>query len=402
MNRLELIKTKFPEHYEDALIVEDPTGKKHKYLLWIANQLSKGHNSTDISQTLKFFNDNHKKFKIKDINKYQDLKDLENIVKEFGLSNRQAKEKDKEGAVKIYEDDNLMVIRIDDKPAMIVYGANTQWCTTMQDQSYYEDYVANGNDFYIAIRKNPTALASHKYAIVKKGLLDFRVYDDQDHQARSFSEKEEDIMRDVIKAIVSDNPPKNYLLSVVSSKVSALEAAEWLKKQNKITQDYVEGKRPELRFIYKTASELISIFKNSYTRRNLEKIEYQKLLDMAVLLKDMPDKCFLDLKLDVIKALKPPDNYLFAQDKDPKVRSKVIETSDSDKAKDFLSDQSLSVFKTAARKIDVQSLIEFAHNTKSSRKKKAANEVIVERISQEKVREFILNQPKEILKDLMV
>jgi hypothetical protein len=335
MNRLELIKTKFPEHYEDALIVEDPTGKKHKYLLWIANQLSKGHNSTDISQTLKFFNDNPDKFKIKDINKYKDLRDLENIVKEFGLSNRQAKEKDKEGAVKIYEDDNLMVIRIDDKPAMIIYGANTQWCTTMQDQSYYEDYVANGNDFYIAIRKNPTALASHKYAIVKKGLLDFRVYDDQDHQARSFSEKEEDIMRDVIKAIVSDNPPKNYLLSVVSSKVSALEAAEWLKKQNKITQDYVEGKRPELRFIYKTASELISIFKNSYTRRNLEKIEYQKLLDMAVLLKDMPDKCFLDLKLDVIKALKPPDNYLFAQDKDPKVRSKVIETSDSDKAKDF-------------------------------------------------------------------
>lgn len=402
MNRLETIKAKFPDHFEAALKIEDPTGKKQKYLPWIAKQLAAGHNAPDITQTLRFFHDNPEKFDVKDIHKYNDLKDLEDLVKQFGISNRQSKEQDKEGAEKIYEDDNLMVVRIDDKPAMVLYGANTRWCTTMKDQHYYEDYVAQGNDFYIVIRKAPKALTHSKYAIVRKGLLDFSVYDSQDSYARSFSESEEEALREAIKAIISDKPPKNYLRMVVNGNVSGPEASEWLRAQTKVTRDYIENKRPDLKFVYKTTDELIDIFTNQYNRKYLEKIDRDRLVEMASKLKDLKDKDKIPIKLDVLRFLKPPDRLILAKDSDARVRAKVAEGVEPDKAKDFFSDTSLAVFKVAARKVDVNFLLDFAAKSKSSRKKKAANEVIVERISQEKVREFVLNQPAEVLRDLMV
>jgi len=402
MNRVDLVKTNFPDHFEAALAIEDPSGSKHKYLLWIAKQLSSGHNAPDINQTIKFFHENPDKFEVKDIYKYKDLKDVEDLVKEFGMSNRQSKLQDKQGSEKIYEDDNLTVVRIDDKPAMVLYGANTRWCTTMKDQTYYEDYVAQGNDFYIVIRKVEKALGSSKYAVVRKGLLDFQVYDAKDNYARSFSEEEADKLRDALKAIISDKPPKNYIRLVVNSQVPAEDAVEWLKAQTKVTREYIENKRPDLKYVSRTADELIGIFTNQWNLKYMCKIDAAKRSEMAQKLCSMTDKDKTSVKLALIHLLKESDKLLFAKDKNPTVRTKVVEGLKGSKAKEFLSDQSLVVFKMAARKVDVQLLLDWAAKSKSTKKKKAINEVIVERISQEKVREFILNQPKEVIKDLMV
>jgi hypothetical protein len=296
-----------------------------------------------------------------------------------------------------------MVIRIDDKPAMVLYGANTRWCTTMKDQTYYEDYVSQGNDFYIVIRKTPDALASTKYAIVRKGLLEFSVYDAQDNFARSFSEAEEDKLRDAIKAIISDRPPKNYLRMVVSGKIPGPEAAEWLKQQTDVTRDYVETNRPDLKFVYRSIEELIPIFHNKWNRKHLGSIGHERLVAMVEKLKDLKDKENISLKLDVLKFLREEeDRLLLAKDSSPQVRAKVVEGVGPAKAKEFFTDNALAVFRVAARKVEVQFLLDFAAKSKSSRKKKVVNEVIAERISQEKVREFILNQPPEVLMDLMV
>ena len=330
------------------------------------------------------------------------MKDLENIVKEFGISNRQAKAQDKEGSEKIFEDDNLMVIRIDDKPAMVLYGANTRWCTTMKDQTYYEDYVSQGNDFYIVIRKAHKSLASSKYAIVRKGLLDFSLYDAQDNYARSFSENEEDALRDAIKAIVSDRPPRNYLRMVCSGKISGQEAAEWLKAQTDVTRNYVENKRPDLKFVYKTTDQLIEIFTSQWNIKYLKTIDHEKIVEMADKLKDIKDKNKAQVKIEILKYLKCKERLVLANDSDARVRATVVDGLDAENAKAFFSDNSLVVFKAAARKVDVQFLLGFASKSKSSRKKKAANEVIVDRISQELVREFVLNQPPEVLVNLML
>jgi hypothetical protein len=402
MNRVALVEKKFPKQFATALAVEDPSQGKNKYLLWIAQQLKKGHNSADISASIQFFHGNPDRFAQKDIHKYKDLKELEDLIKEMGLSRRQEKEKNKEGAEKIFENDNFLCVRVDDKPAMITYGANTKWCTTMKDQHYYEDYVTQGNDFYIIITKNSKAVRSSKYAVVRKGLLEFQVYDAKDSYERSFTEEEEDHLREIVQAIVADKPPKNYLREVCSGNVPTSEAATWLKTQSEVTQKYIEGKRPDLQFMMKTTDELIQIFTESWQRRHMAKMDYQKLLEIARKVSQLNDKKrYYGLKNDLVKLLKGDDQLIFAKDVDARIRVIVASSASEEKAKAFFDDRALSVFKAAARHVDIDFLFKFSEDTKSTRKRKAANEVIIERISQQKVRNFVLNQPRDVIKSLM-
>ncbi len=402
MNRVELVKKKFPKHITAALAIEDPSRGKNKYLLWIAQQLKKGHNSADISASVQFFHSNPDRFAQKDIHRYRDLKELEDLIKEMGLSRRKEKEKDKEGAVKIFENPDFVCVRVDDKPAMITYGANTKWCTTMRDQHYYEDYVTQGNDFYIIITKNPKVVRSSKYAVVRKGLLEFQVYDAQDSYERSFSEEEEDCLREVVQAVVADKPPKNYLRLVCAGDIPTDEAAQWLKTQSKVTQRYVEEKRPDLQFLSKDTSELVELFVNNWQRRHMGKMGYAKLLEMAKYIAGHKDKKkYYGLKTDLVKKLEGNDKMVFATDADARIRAIVAGNVSVEKAKRFFDDRALSVFKAAARLVDADFLFDFAENTKSTRKRKAANEVIIERISQEKVRDFVLNQTRDVVRSLM-
>lgn len=401
MNRIELLQQKYPEYSELALSVEDYSKGNNKYLIWIAKQLKSGNNVSDIAGSLKFFHENTQRFEEKDINKYKDLKDLENLIKEMGLSKRQEREKDKENSKIIFENDDFLCIRVDDKSAMILYGANTKWCTTMKNQTYYEEYVTRGNDFYILIVKNSNAASSSKYAIVRRSLLDFEIYDANDSRSRSFTESEEDNLRAVVQAIVIDKPPKNYLRQVYNGFIPTDEALEWLKTQSSVTCEFVEDKRKDLKYKKITIDELIEKMTPEWDRRYLEDIEYNKLLEMSKKISLSSDKKYNSLKEDLIKILKEEDKMIFEKDTESKIRSFVAAKVNAEKAKDFFKDNSIVVFKTAARKVDIDYLLNYSSTTNSTRKKKAINEVIIERISQVKVRAFVLNQPNDILKQLM-
>lgn len=406
MNRKALVEKKFPEHAKAALKVEDYSRGKNKYLLWIAQQLKNGYNIEDIDATIKFFHENPSRFEEKDIHKYKDLKNLEDLIKDMGLSRRQEKEKNKESAHKIFENDEFLCIRVDDKPAMIAYGANTKWCTTMKDHHYYEDYVNNGNDFYILIlkksKKERTGNLSDKYAIVRKGLLEFQIYDAQDTYHRSFTDEEEDVLRQVVQAIVVDKPPKNYLKLVCDGTVLESEAVEWLRHQSSVTKTYVEGKRPDLRLLTKTADELIEIFIDIWQRKHMHSMNYDRIKNMAETLCQKNAKRYSNLKIDVVRILKGDDVLLFQKDSDAKVRAQVATLAGQTNASKFFDDRALSVVKNAAHQATIDYLFDFTDETKSTRKRKVVNEVIIERISQEKVRKFILEQPRDIIKGLMI
>jgi hypothetical protein len=398
-SRKEILFKKFPDEAQAALAVEDPSEGKNKYLLWIAKQLKQGHNSSDISASLQFFHSNPDRFEEKDINKYKDLKTLEDLIKEMGLSKRKEKEKDKEGGVKIFENEDFLVVRVDDKPAMILYGADTKWCTTMKDHSYYEDYVNNGNDFYILILKKQDVFTSSKYAIVRKSFLEFQVYDAADTYAREFTESEQDKLRIVLQAIIMDKPPKNYLREVCQDRIPSQEAAEWLSRQSSVTQNFVEGKRPDLKFIKKSVDELINIFTDSWNRRHIANLDYAKLLEIA---KAISKKNGLyELKVDVLCLLKEDDKLIMSQDQDTRLRARVAAQVSPEKAREFFGDRAISVLKSAARKVEAEYLFNFARETQSVRKRRAINEVIIERISQEKVRQFVLNQSQDVLLTLI-
>lgn len=398
-SRKEILFKKFPDHAEAALAIEDYSEGKNKYLLWIAKQLKAGHDPSDISSSLQFFHKNPDRFKEKDIHKYKDLKQLEDLIKDMGLSKRQEKAKDKEGACTIFENEEFLVVRVDDKPAMILYGAETKWCTTMKDQTYYEDYVNNGNDFYILISKKKGSFTSSKYAIVRKSFLEFQVYDAEDTHAREFTEDEQDKLRIVLQAIVMDKPPKNYLREVCQGRIPASEAAEWLTRQSDVTRNFVESKRPDLQFLTKSIEELITIFTNSWQRRHMDKMDYSRILEMAKVISAR--KGLYELKSDVLDLLKEEDKLLMFEDKDARLRARLATQVSPEKAKEFFNDRAISVLKSAARKVEPDYLFQFSGETKSVRKRKAINEVIIERVSQEKVRQFVLNQPQDVLKSLM-
>jgi len=152
--KVEDLQKKYPDVDVSYVASRDPSPTK-KYLAWMLKQIMNGHIEEDIVPTIQYFHQNIQSFKNKDINSYEDLKDLEEIVKDTELK-RQEKDNAKlvGSAEKIHEDDSLLLVRPDDKNAVMKYGAGTKWCITMRDATYYEDYTANNTIFYFLIDKS--------------------------------------------------------------------------------------------------------------------------------------------------------------------------------------------------------------------------------------------------------
>lgn len=408
MTRKELVKQKYPEQFNKALSIADYSNGKNKYLIWIAKQLDAGHNESDISATLKFFHNNIERFEEKNIGKYKDLKDLENLVKDMGLSKRKERESKKSASEKIYEDDHSVVIRVDDKEAMIYYGANTKWCTTMKHQTYYEDYVSRGNEFYIIIRKDWESQKSSKYAVVRSGLLDFEIFDTEDNLSRSFSDKESNLLRKPVQAIVADNPPKNFLWKICNKKVSISESSAWLKTQSEITQGFVHSHVPELQFANKSINQIIDyIFESEYRIGSRFDLVVNSLKDENFIAKianeltkqKYNNNNYYPFKQKVIKNLNNKDYLIFKKDKDARVRATVSSLVGPEDASQFFTDRSTLVVKNAAINASISDILEFIEKSKSVNKKKIIYSVLLKRISNNKLIDLIIKQPRdEIIK----
>jgi len=145
--------TKITPNVFKRIAAADPSPTK-KYLDWMCKQYISDAQGTlaDIFSSIAYFHQNVQRFPKKDIYAYKTLKELEDEVKRIGKIN-QAKNEKLGNAKKLYEDDQFLLIRPDDKNAVMKYGANTQWCITMRDANYYEDYVNDGCVFYFMIDK---------------------------------------------------------------------------------------------------------------------------------------------------------------------------------------------------------------------------------------------------------
>lgn len=166
------------EEVEEVLTL-DPTYNFEKpdilgnYSKWLINKyledktiLSK---SEEILNSLSLFNNFRKDMEIKDIMKFKKVEDLISAVSSFEgksprLSKRQVAKKDKEeGAVKLYEDDEWLLVIPKTLEASQKYGAGTRWCTVNERDFYY--YTSTG-DLYILINKEED---SYKYQLHKDG-----------------------------------------------------------------------------------------------------------------------------------------------------------------------------------------------------------------------------------------
>jgi hypothetical protein len=204
---LKRLKQKFEYDgpFMERMLSVDPTG--YKYVDYIAKQLEKiisrlqgekgGLNvlqqeaiEDSLSPLITWFNDNQDKIteddvwraetqfrestgmvvdnidKIvkspKDINLYENPKFLEFVMEVVNSrkTNKEIEREAKSQAERLYEDDEVLVIRPKSFAASCYYGANTKWCTASKDNSgYFAKYNKDGKLYYFINKKDNIKLA---------------------------------------------------------------------------------------------------------------------------------------------------------------------------------------------------------------------------------------------------
>lgn len=147
-----------------SLADSDSTPTK-KLLPWMIKQISRGADVEHVKSVASRFAKDGTRLKNKDINSYTEIDELESELDSLGASKRSETIQAKSGAVKIYEDNEHIVLRIDTKEAAQQYGKGTKWCITMEKEQHYEEYTSNNVLFYYVLRKEPINYNLDKIAV---------------------------------------------------------------------------------------------------------------------------------------------------------------------------------------------------------------------------------------------
>ena len=101
----------------------------------------------------------------KDINQYENPEFIRTLM---GIVDSKKTEREKERELKsqaerLYEDDDVLVIRPKSHAASCYYGANTKWCTASSGSSgYFEKYIKTGLLYYFIKKKENNKMALYR------------------------------------------------------------------------------------------------------------------------------------------------------------------------------------------------------------------------------------------------
>ena len=128
---------------------------------------------TRVINALEFFESNKKKFKYNQFSDYIKNETLDDFLKEYKkLKSEREKKKEleikKTQVTRIYEDEDILVLRPLTYEASCIYGASTKWCTaSKQSMDHFLNYSSTGGLYYIIFKKIPSENIYHKVAIYK-------------------------------------------------------------------------------------------------------------------------------------------------------------------------------------------------------------------------------------------
>lgn len=117
-------------------------GLPKKYRAWAALQC-KCNEIGEVVNIIKL----HERYagQLKKIDKY-DMKSLSEDIDDLST--------DKNVAInKLYEDEEYVCLRIDNKEAAVKYGKGTKWCITQRNEDHFADYTSDGSLFYFILNK---------------------------------------------------------------------------------------------------------------------------------------------------------------------------------------------------------------------------------------------------------
>jgi hypothetical protein len=206
------------------LIYSDPT--KGEFTNWMLLQLKVGSSVEDIIPTVKYFYQNRKLFSEQDINKYKNLKQLEDLIKEIESKKYTGANKDVQESERtpIWSNDEYLLVRINSKNASQKYGKGTKWCITMENASYYEQYKVHNVVFYFLLPKNSS---KEKFAFAVKRGLDNNIIEIENFNARddSISENQVPYYNEFSSVMRTDaiQQPKDVLPKLVEGEASKEE-----------------------------------------------------------------------------------------------------------------------------------------------------------------------------------
>ena len=104
---------------------------------------------------------------VKDINQYESIDQLRDVISTHTNRDRRSVENN-DGAIKIYEDDNFVIVSPTTHEGSCYYGAGTKWCTATRDSSkHFDNYNERGKLFYVISKKLPSDNKYYKIALYK-------------------------------------------------------------------------------------------------------------------------------------------------------------------------------------------------------------------------------------------
>ena len=172
-SKVDDLQAKNPDVDVRALSASDPSPTK-KYLGWMIKQVKSGVDEEEVTALVKAFDANAQRLDQKDINAYVSVSDLNAALSALPEKSKSQEKRSvkQEGSVKLYEDDESVVVRLDTKKAVQQYGSGTRWCITQEKESHYETYSSNNVVFYFVISKTrPQSDPLSKVAIsIQRGL----------------------------------------------------------------------------------------------------------------------------------------------------------------------------------------------------------------------------------------
>jgi hypothetical protein len=206
--KIDDVKKRYPNFSNCISLFKDV---KPKYLDWVGKQISLGGGLTNEKleeifatdeiakdavltyvenkiQLLKKFDEFSELGLIqnKDIGRYKNWDDLKNLISshESKYNERQKQKIEKKSAIKIYEDNNYLLVQPTSKEASQYYGKNSKWCiSATESHNYYDDYSSRGIKFVFLIDKNKNDKDAVAYnpEIVTENILGFEIFDSGDN-----------------------------------------------------------------------------------------------------------------------------------------------------------------------------------------------------------------------------
>ena len=157
-----------------------------KYLTWVGkvfDNINFEDNFAKLVDALMKFNKISTNLPKTDINQYQNLSELLDVINIYENRNRRDV-KQVEGGNVVFDDGRFFVVNPLDHKASCYYGKGTKWCTAAETDTHFKKYNEDGKLFYIIDRSKPTNDPQYKIALLRKFDGDKIYYDAKDEYVK--------------------------------------------------------------------------------------------------------------------------------------------------------------------------------------------------------------------------